>query len=295
MTGRPIRYLLIAAVLVGFAWWSLAAARENDRQGPDGNPPYPNGHLLATVDWLAGHLESSVVLDVRTDEYFDNTVIPGAIRMPWSLLRSDEKAKNLASTFVGISRAEEILGRHGITRKTPVVLYDSVARDGGATASYVFWVLDMLGHEKVRVLEGGIDAWKKAGRKVETRAASPASVTYETPPGKIRRERLIDGAFIESRLNDPHYQIIDVRSSEEYRGESRRYRPWFPAALVLAGVILFIFVTHGPPAFSSGFVTTLKGLIGTAGPDYVEEKAHYRMLPGAGSWLMAFVIGMAGS
>lgn len=70
--------------------------------------------------------------------------------------------------------------------------------------------------------------------------------------------------------------------------------PWFPSALALAGIILFIFVTHGPPASSSGFVSMAQGLLGTVAPGYVEENPHYAMIPGVGSWLMAFVLGMAG-
>ncbi|MDY6824295.1 MAG: YeeE/YedE thiosulfate transporter family protein [Thermodesulfobacteriota bacterium] len=71
------------------------------------------------------------------------------------------------------------------------------------------------------------------------------------------------------------------------------YWKWLPAAFALAGIILFVFATYGPPASSSGFVSTLKGAIQTVAPDYVDAKAHYRMLPDTGSWLFAFVLGMA--
>lgn len=66
-----------------------------------------------------------------------------------------------------------------------------------------------------------------------------------------------------------------------------------PAACALTGVILFIFATFGPPASSSGFVSTLKGFFQTVNPDYVLARDHYRMIPGPGSWLMTFVVGMA--
>lgn len=79
----------------------------------------------------------------------------------------------------------------------------------------------------------------------------------------------------------------------DFSKDDNRHWKWLPASVALAGVIVFIFATFGPPASSSGFVTTLKGIIGTFAPDYVQEKEHYRMLPGVGSWLMAFVIGMA--
>jgi hypothetical protein len=71
------------------------------------------------------------------------------------------------------------------------------------------------------------------------------------------------------------------------------YWPWLPAAIGLAGIIVFIFATHGPPASSSGFVSALKGCGQAFVPDYVEGKAHYEAIPGPGSWLMAFILGMA--
>ena len=71
------------------------------------------------------------------------------------------------------------------------------------------------------------------------------------------------------------------------------YWPILPSAIALAGIMVFIFASFGPPASSSGFVTTLKGLFLQVAPDYAASKAHYRMMPGPGSWLMAFVLGMA--
>jgi hypothetical protein len=66
-----------------------------------------------------------------------------------------------------------------------------------------------------------------------------------------------------------------------------------PAALALSGVIVFIFATHGPPASSSGFVSALKGTIRPFAPEYAAAKEHYEAIKGPGSWLFAFVLGMA--
>lgn len=74
--------------------------------------------------------------------------------------------------------------------------------------------------------------------------------------------------------------------------ERKTYWAWLPAAVALAGVIVFIFATHGPPASSSGFVSALKGLWQTVAPEYAESKAHYQAISGPGSWLFAFVLGM---
>ena len=223
MNGRLVRHLVIALFILGTAWWSLSAAQRAEARGPDQGPAqgpaYGNPQFAATAVWLEEHMDDVIVVDVRTDEYFDGTVIPGAIRMPWSLFRMDDKERNLASTFVGVGRAEALLGEHGISRQSRVVLYDSVKRDGGATASYVFWVLDVLGHPDKRVLDGGIDAWKAADGALAKEPATLPPVEYAAPADELRRDLLIHGEFVEARLDDPHYQILDVRSAAEYRGE----------------------------------------------------------------------------
>jgi hypothetical protein len=71
------------------------------------------------------------------------------------------------------------------------------------------------------------------------------------------------------------------------------YWKWFPGAIALAGIIVFIFATFGPPASSSGFVSLLDGAIGAALPEYVANNPHYKMMGGPGSWVFAFVLGMA--
>lgn len=71
------------------------------------------------------------------------------------------------------------------------------------------------------------------------------------------------------------------------------YWPILPSAIALAGIMVFIFASFGPPASSSGFVTMLKGVFLQFAPEYAAGKEHYRMMSGPGSWLMAFVLGMA--
>jgi thiosulfate/3-mercaptopyruvate sulfurtransferase len=216
MRERPIRYAILALLIVAAAGWSLSCARAEERAAAG---RYPNAGILATAEWLMEHRDEVVILDVRTDEYYDGNVIPGAVRLPWSSFRHDEKTSKTASTFVGIGPAERILGEHGVGREAEVVLYDSVARDGGATASYVFWVLDVLGHPRKRVLAGGIDAWREAGGELAQTPARREPVRYAAPLAEVQHRRLIDGRFLHQRLGDPHYQILDVRSPEEYLGK----------------------------------------------------------------------------
>jgi thiosulfate/3-mercaptopyruvate sulfurtransferase len=210
---KVFRHIVIATLLSLGVLWSFSSAAEKEGG-------YPNDQFIASAQWLKknGDDKNVVVVDVRSDDHFDGSLIPGAVHMPWSLFRHNDIGENLAETFVGIQEAQKILGDHGITPRDTVVLYDSVARDGGATASYVFWVLDVLGHEKKMILERGIDSWKDAGFERVTTPRQTEPLLYQVPSKKIAKDKIIDGDFVYSRLGDYYYQIIDVRSAEEYTG-----------------------------------------------------------------------------
>lgn len=214
---RPsfVRLTAIALVLLLGVWWALAAAATEGES-------YPNSRYLVSADELMQRQqhEPLVIIDVRTDEYFDGKLIPGAIRLPWSQFRREDPATNMDGLFVGPAEAQRILGRHGLFRNDMIVLYDSIARDGGATASYLFWVLDLLGHEKVAILERGIDGWLDAGGNVVNQPEKREPLLYQAPRKEINMRRWTDEEFIYPRLGDPYYQVLDVRSEPEYLGEA---------------------------------------------------------------------------
>ncbi len=214
--GKTIRDLVIAVVLLLGVYWSAASATNHGGRG------YPNADYLASAQWLQSHKHNAslVIVDVRMDEYFDDKLIPDAVRMPWRLFRYNVPAANMGALFVGVERAQEILGEHGIARNDTVVLYDSVERDGGATSSYVFWVLDLLGHQKMKVLERGIDGWIDAGGETVSDPRKPEKVLYQAPSDEIDARKYVKADFMMPRLGDPYYQILDVRSRQEYLGEA---------------------------------------------------------------------------
>jgi thiosulfate/3-mercaptopyruvate sulfurtransferase len=214
--SKRIRYLVIAALLFLGACWSVASA-----VGDASENSYPNARFLASARWLQSHRDDPdlLIVDVRSDKYYDGKLIPGAVRMPWKQFRYNDVSTNRGGLFVGLERAQEILGAHGVARNDTVVLYDSVERDGGATCSYIFWVLDLLGHRNMKILERGIDAWMEAGGKTVSAPRNPEPVLYQAPSDEIKHRKSVEADFIMVRLGDPYYQILDVRSRGEYLGE----------------------------------------------------------------------------
>ena len=105
------------------------------------------------------------------------------------------------------------LGALGIGREHRVTVYDDA---GGTVAARLWWMLDVLGHERVSVLDGGIGAWRDAGLPLTADvrtfdAAAPIADLPRTWPRTIPREQL--GPRLGSLT------LLDARAPERYRGE----------------------------------------------------------------------------
>ena len=109
------------------------------------------------------------------------------------------------------------LGLAGIGDRDLVVAYDDV---GGWVAARLGWMLDVLGHTEVRVLDGGIAAWVAAGGELTTDVPvlPPTTLTLaETWTGVIDREEL------RTRLGS--VVLLDARAAARYRGETEPIDP----------------------------------------------------------------------
>jgi thiosulfate/3-mercaptopyruvate sulfurtransferase len=109
------------------------------------------------------------------------------------------------------------LGRAGIGDDDLVVAYDDV---GGWVAARLWWMLDVLGHDRVAVLDGSIDAWVAAGGALST--DEPIF-----PPAELhladRWSRVIDRTELKARLGD--VVLLDARAPARYRGETEPVDP----------------------------------------------------------------------
>ena len=72
------------------------------------------------------------------------------------------------------------LGRIGIGPDHTVVAYDT---SGGAIAARLWWMLDSIGHRSARVLDGGFQAWIRAGLPLTAELPRTSTVAYPAPEG----------------------------------------------------------------------------------------------------------------
>lgn len=178
----------------------------------------PMGRYLVEPKWLAENPKDPKlrIVDMQTDSkaYDEEGHIPGGVYLSISSIRTP--VGKLGFRLPTQAEAEKILGSLGIGRDTMVVIYDD---QGGLHAARLFFTLDVFGHSKMAILNGGIQAWKKAGLPVSYQATRPSPRTYR---GKMDPNKVATAEWILKHLNDPGVALVDARSAKEFRGEDVR-------------------------------------------------------------------------
>lgn len=151
---------------------------------------------------ISGISSSDIILDVSPDtkEY-----IEGAISIPYTRFYTE------GGDLRPVTEISKILGDAGITHESSVVVYGECLPCGGgpSTATYVYWVLKYLGHDSVKILDGGIKDWKAAGLPTEAKPKILAKANFIP---SIKPNLLATYDYV----NNGYAQIIDARTPEEY-------------------------------------------------------------------------------
>lgn len=106
------------------------------------------------------------------------------------------------------------LARAGIDDRSFVVAYDDV---GGWVAARLWWMLDVLGHPAVAVLDGGLAAWVTAGGELTPDVPEPVQPAVADLHLATEWTRVIDRGELKTRLGS--VTLLDARGAPRYRGE----------------------------------------------------------------------------
>jgi thiosulfate/3-mercaptopyruvate sulfurtransferase len=143
---------------------------------------------------------------------YDAAHLPGAVfvDLDRDLTAPDGPGRHPLPSPADFARRMEALG---IGDDTEVVAYDDA---GGTVAARLWWMLDDLGHRRVRVLDGGIGAWEAAG--------GPLTAEVPTPvPGRLTLRQawsgVVDRAGVVRLLLGGDVTVTDARAPERYRGD----------------------------------------------------------------------------
>jgi thiosulfate/3-mercaptopyruvate sulfurtransferase len=173
--------------------------------------------VLVSADWVENNLDAFksddpghrlVEVDVDTEAY-DTGHAPGAIGFNWETQLQDQTTRDILSK----EDFESLLGNHGLTDDSTVVLYGD---NSNWFAAYTYWQFKYYGHDDVRLMDGGRDYWLENDYPTTTDVPDFQSVEYDArgPFESIRAYKEdVDTAI------DRGLPLVDVRSPEEFSGE----------------------------------------------------------------------------
>ena len=147
----------------------------------------------------AGHLPGAVFVDL--DAELSAPPSPRAGRHP----------------LPGAADLQRAARRWGLREGVRVVSYDD---SGGAAAARAWWVLRWAGWEAVRILDGGLGAWRAAGLGLEAGEVVPGPGDVVLGSGRMA---VLDADGAAALARDG--LLLDARAAERYRGESEPVDP----------------------------------------------------------------------
>lgn len=143
-----------------------------------------------------------------TDDVYLQEHLPGAAYFDHE--RFSDPASPYMCMIPSDTRLAEIIGEAGISNNSEVVLY---ACGMIPYAIRAWWVLKYAGHVNVRILNGGLSAWKNAGGVTEQppRQYEPAKFVGAVNPGMFANKEEVFAS-----MNDEEVAIVNVLPSVSY-------------------------------------------------------------------------------
>ena len=197
---------------------------------------------LIGVDWLAEHLDDP---DVRIVHVSPNRRVYNRRHIPGSMYSDLHREIALRGTAPETGDAERewlipspeqtaaVLRRWGVGEGDRVVFYDDVGLNRQAIRGYWLLRLYRFPMGRMHILDGGIDAWRRAGHPTTTEAPARATTDPDRPAAILgKRDDSIIATYDEvlawsresSAGDDAPTRILDVRTAGEWVGSDLRAR-----------------------------------------------------------------------
>jgi thiosulfate/3-mercaptopyruvate sulfurtransferase len=151
----------------------------------------PAQNRNAAAEYAAGHIPGAV--------FFDQDVIA-------------DHASGLPHTIPSVELFAEAAGKFGIAETDTIVVYDG---PGFFAAPRAWWLFRLFGADNVYVLDGGLDGWKRDGRRVTSELSEPAPAVFRA---RFDAARVTSLDAMRSLVDEGKVQIADARGPGRFEG-----------------------------------------------------------------------------
>jgi thiosulfate/3-mercaptopyruvate sulfurtransferase len=107
----------------------------------------------------------------------------------------------------------------GINHDTQVIAYDDIS---GAFAARLWWMMRWLGHDKVAVLNGGIQQWTQQGFPLSQDEVKFSPGEFS---GSANMDWLVDIETVRAQLEANKIILIDARAADRFTGKDKTTDP----------------------------------------------------------------------
>jgi thiosulfate/3-mercaptopyruvate sulfurtransferase len=173
--------------------------------------------------WLEENLGGKFsILDVQPDIHdYILEHIPGAVYFNPGLLRVSNKS--MPGVYVSEKIAESLFRRVGLSNDYPVVVYTGVGGvrgwGDGLEQTMVAYSLVRFGHNKVYILDGGLNDWKREDRKLTKEFPLIEESDFEVG---LRKDYWIEYEDFKRVKDSEDVILFDARPANVYEGQG----PW---------------------------------------------------------------------
>jgi thiosulfate/3-mercaptopyruvate sulfurtransferase len=152
-----------------------------------------------------------LVVDLSRPQIHAQAHLPGAVPVDYASINAAvPPAMGLVPDAAQLSAT---LSAIGLTADTHVLAYDA---DGNTRAARFLWTLEVIGHTRYSLLNGGLIAWQQEHRRL---TSVPTAVVAGRYQATTLSERIADKQWILDHLVDRNTVVLDARTPEEYSGE----------------------------------------------------------------------------
>jgi thiosulfate/3-mercaptopyruvate sulfurtransferase len=160
--------------------------------------------------------EPCVIIDTRNPDAYGAGHLPNAVNVheifTYLATSTPEGIHELKTKFA------DAFGKAGLSGNETAVIYEQSMNTGFGQSCRGYYLLTMLGYPKVKVLDGGYDAWVARGLPVTTAVPAPAPASFAIVPSAS--EILIDAKTMLAAVGKPGIALLDVRDVDEWIGDS---------------------------------------------------------------------------
>lgn len=192
---------------------------------------YKHPEVLVSTAWVAENLnnlakEKIILVESNEDPLlYPSGHIQGAVEIDWQGDLND----NIIRDYLNKEKFEALLSTKGISNDTTVIFYGDKAN---WWACYAFWIFQLFGHTKAKIMDGGKNKWTEEKRSVTKEVPNYPKTSYKAPERDDKKIRIFrDQVLAHSNAKK---KLVDVRSPGEYSGE-KLHMEGYPQEGVLRG------------------------------------------------------------